>query len=396
MNILTLSTYPIETARHGGQVRLRSIVEVLLSAGHNVEVAGVLGSNTYPSSDTFEPCPDREILATQLDSPTLMEDWAIGRLYYSDTAHFERLARRIQKLPDLIHVEQPWLFAFADRFVREKCRGACKIIYGSANIEHRLKGEIARNILDAEKAEVYSDLVLETETHAIERANGIVCVSENDLEWTKSISPTSVVLAPNGVKAWKSTRAGRQLANNITGNRQIALFCASAHPPNISGFFSMFSGGVGCVNSDQAIVLAGGAADHILASPKLNQSAGLSRSLIRAGVVDDSCLHGLLDVAHSVILPITQGGGTNIKAAEALWSGKHVISTNVGLRGFDKFKDSPGVHVADSPSAFKNLMRAAFEQPPNTLSGAEREARDSLVWERCLQPLVSFVAQIAG
>jgi hypothetical protein len=32
-------------------------------------------------------------------------------------------------------------------------------------------------------------------------------------------------------------------------------------------------------------------------------------------------LEGLLDGAQCIVLPLTQGGGTNLKTAEALWSG---------------------------------------------------------------------------
>jgi hypothetical protein len=394
MNILTLSTYPVETPRHGGQIRLSNIVAAYRAAGHTVNVTGVMGGSFYTADPAFETYPEFEALASQIENPFLMEDWVIGRLYERDNVYFGRLSCRIEQAPDVIHVEQPWLSAFAKRFVEEVYPNDCKIIYGSANIEHMLKKTILKQYIGQFKAEAYGELVLATEIEAIRSADGIACVSDNDLSWTRQSAKAPSVLAPNGVGAWSSTRRGRALANEVTRGRKFALYCASAHPPNITGFTHMFSGGAGCIAPDELIVAAGSVGEHLVSSPQLCASAGLPQKLISAGVVDEECLHGLLDLAHCIILPLTQGGGTNLKTAEALWSGKHVVSTTIGMRGFESFLDAPGVRIADTPAAFKQSVRDALASPANELSKEERDRRRPMLWENSLRSLVELAESL--
>jgi hypothetical protein len=394
MNILTLSTYPIDTPRHGGQIRVSNIVAAYRAAGHTVNVSGVLGSSFYEAGPAFEPFPEFEALASQIENPFLMEDWVIGRLYSRNNVYFDRLSTRIEQAPDVIHVEQPWLSAFARRLV-EELYFDCKIIYGSQNIEHVLKKTILKQYIGQSKAEAYGEMVLAAEIEAIESADGIACVSDNDLSWTSQFAKAPMVLAPNGVGAWNSTKHGRALASKITLGRKFALYCASAHPPNVTGFTHMFSGGVGCIAPDELIVAAGSVGEHLVSSPVLSASAGLKQKLVSAGVVDEECLYGLLDLAHCIILPLTQGGGTNLKTAEALWSGKHVVSTTTGMRGFESYVDAPGVRIADTPSAFKQSVRDALTSPANELSKEERDRRRSMLWENSLHPLISLAESLA-
>ena len=106
----------------------------------------------------------------------------------------------------------------------------------------------------------------------------------------------------------------------------------------------------------------------------------------------EQCLQGLLEIAHTVGLPITHGGGTNLKTAEALWAGKHVVATTTAFRGFESFRTSPGVLVADEPSKFLAALRTTMAQAPNNLPRAEREKRKSVLWTETLKPLISLVA----
>jgi Glycosyltransferase len=393
MNILTLCNYPIANPRHGGQLRVRNIVDRYRAAGHHVEVVGVLGSEAYESESGFLAFPGVSCLATVIPNPFLMEDYAIGRLFVDDDRAYQRLASTIRMKPDIVHVEQPWLFDFACRYIKANAPTA-RIVYSSHNIEWRLKQEILSSYFDAEIAQQSANLIKNVELAAILRADAVVCVSDGDADWIRTQTKAPVVVAPNGVRAWHTTETGRRAAASVTRGYRYALYCASAHPPNITGFFEMLGGGFGSLKPDEKLVVAGGAGPSIAGDVRVHQSAKLAEKVIVAGVVSQSCLEGLLDGATCIVLPLTQGGGTNLKTAEALWAGKHIVATSVAMRGFERFIGASGVHLADEPGAFKRALRSSMESEPLRLSEQEISARRSLLWESCLDPLTAMIDKL--
>lgn len=390
MNILVLCTYPINRPTHGGQLRVRNIVDTYRSAGHDVEVVGVLGSEHYESEVGFRPYPGAGELSSVIANPFLMEDYAIGRLFATDARFYEQLASSICAKPDVIHVEQPWLLAFALRYIATQ-GGKIRLVYGSQNIEWRLKQEILSSYFDMDTAIEYAKFVRDVELEAVAASDAIVCVSESDANWLATQTNKSVVLAPNGVKAWQTTEHGNIEAMRVTQGYRYALYCASAHPPNMTGFFNIFGGGFGSLRPDEKLLIVGGAGWAITGDPRVRKSPKLEEKIIIAGIVSQPCLEGLLDGASCIVLPLTQGGGTNLKTAEALWAGKHVVATTVAMRGFERFIGSSGVHVEDEPGAFKRALRKAMCAKPINLTREEREERRSVLWEHTLNPLLGLM-----
>ena len=390
LNILTISTYPFETPNHGGQHRLFNIVKAYQADGHKVCSIGVLGSDTYPHQEGFEFYPDNQALAKYIENPFLMEDWAIGQLYSKNDIYFERLIKHITITPDVIHIEQPWLFAFATRYVNSVLKKKIKIIYGSQNIEYKLKYDILKTYLDTETAFNGSQKVYEIELEAIHQADLVVCVSQNDLDWCQSEGAKEYLLATNGVANRKTTREGIVEANRIVGHKKFALYCASAHPPNMSGFFDYFGNGVGCIAPDEKLVIAGGAGPCILNDERYKKAAGLSRLTLTPGLVSETCLQGLLHTAHVIVLPLSHGGGTNLKTAEALWSGKWVLGTPMAFRGYEHFINSNGVKVEANPQRFLGILREILSLPPLSLTEDEKHERRDVLWESTLTSLSSW------
>lgn len=390
MNILILCTYPVRSPKHGGQLRVHHIADAYKCAGHNVQVAGVLGSSSYEKEDGFLPFPAQEQLSRAIANTFLMEDYALSQLFQEDTQCQQKLASLIQAQPDIIHIEQPWLFGFAKQYMAT-LKTKPRLIYGSQNTEWRLKRDIVASYQGAAVANQCADLVQKVELQAVTQADAIVCVSQDDADWVAAQTTRPIVLAPNGVKAWQVTPAGQQEAQAIIRGHRYALFCASAHPPNMTGFFELLRGGFGSLKPDERLVIAGGASLAIEGDIRIHQSAKLAERATTAGIVSQACLEGLLDQASCIVLPITQGGGTNLKTAEALWSGKHIVATTVAMRGFERFIASPGVHIANTPAAFKQALRHAMSAKPPTLSQDELQARQSVLWEKCLTPLIAAI-----
>ncbi|SDH63615.1 glycosyltransferase [Paraburkholderia phenazinium] len=394
MKIVTLSTYSADEPLHGGQHRLHNIAQSYQDAGNTVQMVGVLGSELYPAAKGFLPYPGMPSFAPYIENSALMDDWAIGQLFERDDQYFNQLADLIEAEPDVIHVEQPWLFGFAKRYVSQRTNKSAKIVYGSQNIEHELKYKIVKTYLGVELAEDARRRVLRCELAAIAGSDAICCVSENDLDWTRKHARVESVLAANGVKRRDVTEAGLREANKISGNRKFALYCGSAHPPNITGFYDIFGKGLGCIAPNERIVIAGGAGESIKGDPRFPKTAGLGNACVVAGMVSEDCLQGLIETAHSIILPITQGGGTNLKTAEALWAGKHIVATPTAMRGFEQFSKSPGVSVFDEPPRFLRALRERMSAPANVLTPDEKDQRECVLWENTLRPLVSLVSRL--
>jgi hypothetical protein len=320
-----------------------------------------------------------------------MEDWAIGQLASKDDDVFDLLKSEIAGTPDVIHVEQPWLFAFAQRFVAECAQGKSKLIYGSENIEHSLKRQIIEDLVGGVRAREPAHLVLECELNAVRGADLVCATSTHDATWLRSHASTEVILVPNGVRARETTITGIAEANATTGHLKIALYCASAHPPNISGFFEIFGRGMGCLSPDERLVVAGGAGLHIQSDSRFAKVPGLKGRYISAGQVSEECLQGLLHVCHALVLPITKGEGTNLKTAEALWAGRHVIATPVAMRGFEEYSCAAGVTMRNEAVAFRQAIREAMAKDPLSLGLEDLQHRRSLLWETTLKPLIAAI-----
>lgn len=392
MKILTLSTYPHENPTHGGQHRLFNIVSNYVECGHSVQSIGVLGSTEYGNVKGYLPYPKIELLKKYIENILLMDDWAIGQLFEKDDNSFNLLSEEIDLIPDVIHVEQPWLFGFARRYANVHVEKNIKIIYGSQNIENTMKFDIVKKYIGIEKAIKAREKVLSCELFAIRNADGICCVSQSDLDWTASRTDRKCVLAQNGVRARKTSFESIERASKLVGNRKFAVYCASAHPPNISGFFSIFENGIGCIAPNESIVIVGGAGAHIAGDSRFSRTAGLNRACVIAGTVSDEDLQSLIEISHTIILPITHGGGTNLKTAEAIWSGKHIVATRTAFRGFDQFLEATGIRISDSPVDFVRNLRDSMLASPNAVPKNEFETRREVLWSKTLFGLNNLVS----
>lgn len=350
-----------------------------------------MGSPAYPTSPYFVASPDPETMAKLFKHHAMMEDWIIGELFSDNTRFFTSLSEKITMSPDVIFVEQPWLFRFAERLNLERFCNHAKILYGSQNIEHHLKAGILKRYYGERHVLEASEKVLQCELHAISRAERTFCVSQNDVAWTRTHTTNEPILATNGVIDRRASMADIAAANRITHGRKFALYCASGHPPNIEGFFDIFGNGAGCIPPEARMVVAGEAGRLLAADPRLGRTGTLERQFIDAGQVSESVLRGLLATAHVMILPITSGGGTNLKTAEALWSGHHIIATSAAMRGFEQFSSARGIQVTDESASFLNAMREAFLQPNLQIDLREREERNVVLWEHTLSHMMENI-----
>jgi hypothetical protein len=394
MSILVLSTFPVNNPIHGGQHRVLNVIKVLENAGHKVQSAGVLGSLDYPSTSGFALYPKYQDMLEFIDNPFLMDDWAIGELFRYNDQYFNSLANQIKRHVDLIYIEQPWLFKFAERFVSER-NPSIPIIYSQANYESELKYDILKKYYDQASSEAGRRKVLDCEMYALRNASAVVVLSEADLKWAAARTARPITLATTGVANRETDATGRAEAANISSGFKYVLFCGSAHPPNIYGFFEYFDTGLGCLSPVERMVVVGDAGNAIQQSEMFNKVPGLSISYINAGRVTEGTLQALIENAHAIILPIVQGGGgANLKTAEAILSNNYVIATNTAMRGFENYRSVTGLYIEDNPTEFKKTIRSCMDSQKLEIHADELTERKNLLWENTLSPLVDLVARL--
>ena len=358
--VLFLSTYPFEIPRHGGPIRCRALVDQYEKKGYSCIPFIIREEDQYRSEsrschEVIYPEASKYRMYKRYWVPAVT-DYTSGIFALENSRVYHAIKRRINAPIDVIHIEQPWLFKFAEKLTNDFPEmSQSKLVYGSQNIEHKLKDEIL-NAFKVEKNiinEVNLD-IQELELYAAKRADIVLAVSATDQKFLEEETHRKVILAPNAacqrsininvIQSWKQKLP-----------EKFFIFIAGAHIPNFIGFSSILAGFNDILPTETKIVVVG----SIVSS--LNKFD--SDKLIKIGIVSNEDLSAILSLAHAVLIPITLGGGTNLKTAEALLSGKYVISTRIGFRGYDQYANAEGVYLSENAKDFQLNMKQVWYQP---------------------------------
>jgi glycosyltransferase involved in cell wall biosynthesis len=107
--------------------------------------------------------------------------------------------------------------------------------------------------------------------------------------------------------------------------------------------------------------------------------------------VSDSDLGLLMEKCKLILLPISYGGGTNLKTAEALVSGRPIVASAQSFRGFENYAEYPYVKIVDTNLDFKILTigRLIGKRIPTK----DREI-SKLLWDSTLSPLANSLQEL--
>jgi hypothetical protein len=109
---------------------------------------------------------------------------------------------------------------------------------------------------------------------------------------------------------------------------------------------------------------------------------------------EEQDLDYLVNHASVILLPITRGGGSNIKTAEALLSDRPVIGTSTAFRGFEAYKNAPGVIVEDDAGQFRFRVQQVLKQKANLR--IVRPDTDRLLWENSVRDIPPTVERVVA
>jgi len=394
--VLVLGSYPVTQPRHGGQIRLAQIVQAYRARGMRVHLA-----TYFPANTTYLAAPrgpgDVALPADRLQSwrghvAPFIEDLASGEFVAADEARVQTLERQAGAC-DIVHLEQPWLLPLVLRLRARGRLGAFRLVYGSQNIEHRLKRAIFEQYR-VQDGEPLLQAIESLEREAACESDGVAAVTREDANVLSAWTGRPVVLAANGIQPWASDAAEQARWRERLGPQPFALYVASAHPPNIVGFCESFGTCLAALAPGQRVVLAGSVAEPLLASPWYREWDALNqRRVVSVGPVSDRALSALRDLAHTFVLPMTSGEGSNLKSAEALYAGRWVVATPHAMRGFEAFAQAPRVRVCEPGPAFGQAVCHTLSQPVPDLDAAQDAQRKVLTWDHTLAALCQALVE---
>jgi glycosyltransferase involved in cell wall biosynthesis len=395
LRLLVMAPYPAGDPRHGGQIRLSELLRAFSAAGARVTCATWFPANTFymagPVGPLDTPVAPELLQSFQGRRFPLIEDLSLGEYVAGSPALMRRLVQAVSDGIDAVYIEQPWLLPVVEA-LRGQLKTTFRFIYGSANIEHELKASIFEQY-QVRDGEAVIAAIRDLEMRAAATADLVAAVTEADARVLRQWTQAPVVLAPNGVKPWSSDAAKREKWRQRLGNSPFALYAASGHPPNLRGLCESFGESLAGLAPDQRIMLVGGVSEQFLQHPWFRRWEDLNRRRVQAlGVLPQPDLDALRDMAHTFILPTTTGGGSHLKTAEALYTGKPVVATPHGMRGFEHLIDLPGVQVvAPGPQFGRTVGDVLRAGAPVHDAPDDRMRRDALTWRHTLADLAARV-----
>jgi glycosyltransferase involved in cell wall biosynthesis len=141
------------------------------------------------------------------------------------------------------------------------------------------------------------------------------------------------------------------------------VYVSSNHEPNWGGLRTFVLNSWLALDgraSEAVLLLVGSIGDRLAAESGLRDRLG--PGLITAGTVSDSMRDLILSAADCILLPITAGGGTNLKTVEALLSGKPIIATTTAFRGLERYAALPQVTIANTAEDFRDALARQMQQ----------------------------------
>jgi hypothetical protein len=94
-----------------------------------------------------------------------------------------------------------------------------------------------------------------------------------------------------------------------------------------------------------------------------------------------------------ILLPIAYGGGTNLKTAEALVSGRPVVASIESFRGYEDYIKSPLVKIAETNLDFKTLTTSRLMR--TRIASVDRDT-SKLHWDATLDSIKTAILELVN
>ncbi|KAB0659447.1 glycosyltransferase [Burkholderia diffusa] len=379
--ILQVTTYPIDHPDHGGKLR-SFYIRKSLREKFRVETL----SFSLSQGDSIAG------LSVNLDHDGCMQvikngylaDWGINDYLGSRPELRARVVSAVKEFsPDIVLIEQPFMWPLIEEMLRDRAIGDALVVYSSHNNEYALKKDVYEGIFRGADLESNLARVAEIERGIARRADLSLAVTEGDVEYLKSMAPaTDVLLYRNGHQGINDAPAKSRWLQKFKDYERNWVFVGSWHPPNIDGLHALIGGGINDLPSGRLKVwVFGNAGPGLMATYGLKESDLPNFSI--QGLAETDEINSAIAAAAGVVLPVWGGGGSNLKTAQALLSGKTVVGSKYSFRGFENYMREHGVFLFDSPAELVAGMDSVRVEESYVRPSVEQE----LKWENLLGDL---------
>lgn len=353
--LLLLNGFPVSAAEHGGQVRLSALFGklsrhfdvTLLCLSDDLLSFAVRIRDGFTELRVPRTEAHRRLRAEwNARHPGVSTGDILDAVVCRDNAELVGHYRRLLRGVDAVVLEHPYLAPLLDAE-----RPEVPVVYEAHNVEAELKASLLKDHPDRDQLLA---IVAEVETLACARARRVVCVSRQDRdEFAHRFAAATIDVIANGVDV-----AAYAAAVDLAGPRELfrgrpaAVFLGSGHPPNVDAARFILER-LAPENPDILFLVVGSAGDAVRHHPR-------PANVLLCGVVSAAEKTRLLQLADVAINPMRSGGGSSLKVAEYLAAGLPVLSTPIGLRGFDlqPGKDAVTAELDSFSAALGRLVAA--------------------------------------
>lgn len=385
LRILWLAPYAPWPPDHGGKIRLWNVVAGLARLGHDVTLL-------CPAGVSHEKAAMPRVHGLRLTFlRTRQRAGAVNKLRSLLSAMpehsweaFDAAGARTylggKSVYDLVVLEQAHMAPYARYLPRNM-----PIVLIAQNLEHELVGQLGRR-LPRKRARVRYRLEAakfrRLERRIFGRADLTVAMSHEDRRRIEALQArANVEVHPNGVDT--NYHAYSTLAERTP--HRLIMTGTLGYPPNADAAFWLADEILPRVREkvpDAELLLVGGACPPAL-SARHDPSAGLRV----IGYVDD--VRPYVRSSSVFVMPLRMGGGTRLKALEAMASGTPIVSTSLGVEGI-RLGDDPVVLMADSAEALAASCVELLLNPHEAsrlAHGARQLVETNYAWPALVQAL---------
>ena len=283
----------------------------------------------------------------------------------------------LEHIPDAIAFDHPWLWEEAKKL--KKLFPNAKLIHLSHNIEFLVKSELLEGLYQDAKISAIK-YVRELEEEIARECDLVLCVTELDKLWFQNNGAQNVIAANNGTIT---------TPQKVVSPNNYALVIGSGHPPNVEGSIQYLYDATEWMPENSRLIYVGSVCDSIRGRIGKEINPVRNTEVILLGIRSNEDLNKLIASANVILLPIPYGGGSNLKTAEAISSGRPIVGTVKSFREFDNFINSRNTVVADDIDDFRE---ACFNFVEEKLSTVYRYGHEKLLWKATLDPFRRYLA----